>query len=57
MKLDLLFSPEHGINGTLDKEGIDNTTDPATGLRVISLYGTSAAQRHPPLEAIRGLDL
>jgi uncharacterized protein YbbC (DUF1343 family)/CubicO group peptidase (beta-lactamase class C family) len=56
VKLDLLFSPEHGINGTLDKEGIDNTTDPATGLRVISLYGTSAAQRHPPLEAIRGLD-
>ena len=56
LKLELLFSPEHGINGTLDKEGIANSTDPATGLPVISLYGASAAQRRPPLEALRGLD-
>ena len=56
LKLELLFSPEHGINGTLDREGIANSTDPATGLPVISLYGASAAQRRPPLEALRGLD-
>ena len=56
LKLELLFSPEHGINGTLDKEGIANSTDSATGLPVISLYGVSAAQRRPPLEALRGLD-
>ena len=56
LKLELLFSPEHGINGTLDKEGIDNSTDPSTGLPVISLYGASAAQRRPSLESLRGLD-
>jgi uncharacterized protein YbbC (DUF1343 family)/CubicO group peptidase (beta-lactamase class C family) len=56
LKLTLLFSPEHGINGTLDKEGIANSIDPTTGLPVISLYGASASQRRPPLEALRGLD-
>ena len=56
LKFDLLFSPEHGINGTLDKEGIANSTDPATGLPVISLYGASTSQRRPPLETLRGLD-
>ncbi len=56
LKLELLFSPEHGINGTLDKEGIANSTDPVTGLPVISLYGASPTQRRPPLETLRGLD-
>ena len=56
LKLDLLFSPEHGINGALDTEGIANSTDPATGLSVISLYGASESKRRPPLEALRGLD-
>jgi uncharacterized protein YbbC (DUF1343 family)/CubicO group peptidase (beta-lactamase class C family) len=56
LKLDLLFSPEHGIDGTFDKEGIANSTDPATGLPVISLYGASEAQRRPPIEVLRGLD-
>jgi uncharacterized protein YbbC (DUF1343 family)/CubicO group peptidase (beta-lactamase class C family) len=56
LKLTLLFSPEHGINGALDKEGIANSTDPATGLRVISLYGASESQRRPSLETLRGLD-
>src|SRR6202021_2465073 len=53
LKLQLLFSPEHGINGALDKEGIQDTKDPATGLPVVSLYG---AQRRPSLETLRGLD-
>ena len=57
LKLKLLFSPEHGINGALDKEGIQNSTDPSTGLPVISLYGVSAAQRHPSLATLRGLML
>ncbi len=34
-----LFSPEHGIAGKLDREGIADSTDPASGLPVISLYG------------------
>jgi SSS family transporter len=53
VQLKLLFSPEHGINGVLDKEGIADSKDPATGLPVISLYG---AQRRPSAETLRGLD-
>ena len=33
-----LFSPEHGIRGTEDREHIANSTDQGTGLPVISLY-------------------
>jgi SSS family transporter len=53
LKLKLLFSPEHGITGALDRAGIEDGKDPATGLPVISLYG---AQRRPSLETLRSLD-
>ncbi len=53
LTLKMLFSPEHGINGALDREGIQDTKDPATGLPVISLYG---AARRPSPEALHGLD-
>jgi uncharacterized protein YbbC (DUF1343 family)/CubicO group peptidase (beta-lactamase class C family) len=33
-----LFSPEHGLTGTEDRENVSNAKDPATGLAVISLY-------------------
>jgi SSS family transporter len=56
LKLKLLFSPEHGIAGALDREGIRDSTDPSTGLPVISLYGATPAQRRPALETLRGLD-
>ena len=39
VKLVCLFSPEHGIRGTEDREGISDSTDKATGLPVHSLYG------------------
>jgi uncharacterized protein YbbC (DUF1343 family) len=56
LKLKLLFSPEHGINGALDKEGIQNGKDPSSGVPVLSLYGASASDRRPSLETLRGLD-
>ena len=56
LQLKQLFSPEHGISGSVDKPDIANSTDSATGLPVISLYGSSKEQRHPSLEALRGLD-
>jgi uncharacterized protein YbbC (DUF1343 family)/CubicO group peptidase (beta-lactamase class C family) len=56
LKLKLLFSPEHGINGALDKEGIQNGKDPSSGLPVLSLYGASASDRRPSMETLRGLD-
>jgi uncharacterized protein YbbC (DUF1343 family) len=56
LKLKLLFSPEHGINGVLDREGIQNGKDSSSGLPVVSLYGASAADRRPSLETLHGLD-
>ncbi|HXM41876.1 MAG TPA: exo-beta-N-acetylmuramidase NamZ domain-containing protein, partial [Bryobacteraceae bacterium] len=34
-----LFSPEHGFAGAEDRPDVGNTTDPATGIKVYSLYG------------------
>jgi len=56
LKLTTLFSPEHGIGGSYDRPGIPNSTDAATGLPIISLYGSTAAERHPPLAIMRNLD-
>ncbi len=33
-----LYSPEHGISGTEDRENIANSRDPATGVPIWSLY-------------------
>jgi len=51
-----LFSPEHGIRGVSDEPGIPNSTDAATGLPIVSLYGAIDAERRPSLEALRKLD-
>ncbi len=40
LTLTTLFSPEHGLQGNQDTENISNTTDTATGLPVISLFGS-----------------
>jgi uncharacterized protein YbbC (DUF1343 family) len=54
VNLAVLFSPEHGIRGTEDREGIANTVDQKTGLPIISLYtaGTTA----PPDSEMRKID-
>jgi len=42
LKLDAIFSPEHGIAGTSDGGAkVADSTDAATGARVFSLYGES----------------
>jgi uncharacterized protein YbbC (DUF1343 family)/CubicO group peptidase (beta-lactamase class C family) len=41
-----LFSPEHGFAGAEDKSDVGDTTDPATGIKVFSLYGKT--QRPSP---------
>jgi len=53
VKLVALFSPEHGIRGTLD-ERVSSTTDEATGLPVYSLYGES---ERPTDAMLAGLDV
>jgi uncharacterized protein YbbC (DUF1343 family) len=54
VKLVTLFSPEHGIRGTEDRENLASGIDARSGLIVHSLY-TSAAIA-PPDSTLRGLD-
>jgi uncharacterized protein YbbC (DUF1343 family)/CubicO group peptidase (beta-lactamase class C family) len=56
LQLETLFSPEHGINGAFDSANIHNSTDAATGLPVVSLYGASDADRRPPSASLQSLD-
>ncbi|MGA2848707.1 MAG: serine hydrolase [Terracidiphilus sp.] len=56
LTLTTLFSPEHGIAGSFDQPGVPSTVDAATNLPVISLYGTTDAQRRPSLDTLRALD-
>ncbi len=52
LELKAIFSPEHGIHGTLDSK-IDDSTDAKTGLKIFSLYG---ANRKPTTDQLAGLD-
>jgi uncharacterized protein YbbC (DUF1343 family)/CubicO group peptidase (beta-lactamase class C family) len=56
VSLDAIFSPEHGVTGTLDTTNIGNTKDSATGVPVYSVYGATEAQRRPSADALKGLD-
>jgi uncharacterized protein YbbC (DUF1343 family)/CubicO group peptidase (beta-lactamase class C family) len=56
MVVTTLFSPEHGITGKMDTTEISSSKDAATGLPIISMYGATAAQRHPPIDQLRNLD-
>lgn len=55
-RLTTLFSPEHGIAGVEDKEGIGNAVDRATGLPVVSLYGAKPEDRRPKISDLEKLD-
>ncbi len=49
-----LFSPEHGIRGTLETDSVSDEVDKKTGLPIISLYQT--ASRKPTPEQLADLD-
>jgi uncharacterized protein YbbC (DUF1343 family)/CubicO group peptidase (beta-lactamase class C family) len=53
VKLVALFSPEHGLEGTLDRSGIPDTKDARLGVTVYSLYNKT---RRPAPESLQGLD-
>lgn len=55
VRLVTLFSPEHGIRGTEDRQFIESGVDAKSGLPVISLYGATTLA--PPDSALRGLDV
>jgi len=56
VSLGAIFSPEHGVTGTLDTTNIGNTRDAATGVPVYSVYGATDAARRPSLQVLRDLD-
>jgi uncharacterized protein YbbC (DUF1343 family) len=56
VSLDAIFSPEHGITGTLDTLHVANTTDPDTGVPVYSVYGGTDAARRPAVEVLKQVD-
>jgi CubicO group peptidase (beta-lactamase class C family) len=56
IQLAAIFSPEHGVTGTLDTTDIKNSTDLATGVSVFSVYGGTDAERRPSLDVLKGLD-
>jgi uncharacterized protein YbbC (DUF1343 family)/CubicO group peptidase (beta-lactamase class C family) len=56
ISLDAIFSPEHGVTGTLDTTDLKNAKDAATGITVFSVYGGSDAARRPPPEVLKRLD-
>ena len=47
LKLAALFSPEHGIAGTLDTTAIFDSRDAVTGAPIFSVYGDTNAKRRP----------
>src|SRR6202166_3097181 len=56
VSLDAIFSPEHGVTGTLDTTDVGDSQDAATGGPVYSVYGGTDAARRPSLEALKTLD-
>jgi uncharacterized protein YbbC (DUF1343 family) len=52
-----LFAPEHGVAGEAqDMEAVGETRDAATGLPVVSLYGTDVGSLAPSPSDLDGLD-
>ncbi len=54
IKVAALFSPEHGLASTDDKENVSNTKDAASGLPVISLYDGPTRRLTPQM--LEGID-
>jgi uncharacterized protein YbbC (DUF1343 family)/CubicO group peptidase (beta-lactamase class C family) len=54
--LEAIFSPEHGVTGTLDTTDVGNSKDAATGVPVYSVYGAKDADRRPAADVMKSLD-
>jgi uncharacterized protein YbbC (DUF1343 family) len=53
LELICIFSPEHGIEGKLDRDGIVDARDEKTGLPIYSLYGET---RKPTKDQLADID-
>jgi len=56
VSLEAIFSPEHGVTGTLDTTDVGNSKDAATGVPVYSVYGATDAARRPAADVMKSLD-
>lgn len=56
IQLTAIFSPEHGVTGSLDTTKIGDSRDAVTGTPVYSVYGATDAARHPALDVLHKLD-
>ena len=56
VSLEAIFSPEHGVTGTLDTTDINSSKDATTGVPVYSVYGATDAARRPSLDVVKNLD-
>ena len=56
VSLEAIFSPEHGVTGTLDTLKVGDSKDAATGVPVYSVYGGTDAARRPAAEVMKSLD-
>ncbi len=57
VRLVRLFGPEHGVRGEAqDMEAVGGGVDPATGLPVVSLYGSDESSLRPRRSDLEGLD-
>jgi len=54
VQVSALYSPEHGIAGKEDREGIGNSVDAKNGIKVWSLFADK--NRRPTPEMLRGID-
>jgi uncharacterized protein YbbC (DUF1343 family) len=60
VRLDTVFGPEHGLLGEaqdLIGVGVGDGRDPLSGLRAVSLYGSTAESLRPTAEQLAGLDV
>jgi uncharacterized protein YbbC (DUF1343 family)/CubicO group peptidase (beta-lactamase class C family) len=56
ISLEAIFSPEHGVAGTLDTTEIGNSRDAVTGVPVYTVYGGGDAAKRPAAEVLKKLD-
>jgi uncharacterized protein YbbC (DUF1343 family)/CubicO group peptidase (beta-lactamase class C family) len=56
VSLQAIFSPEHGVTGSLDTTHIGDSKDEATGVPVYSVYGGTDAARRPSMDVLKTLD-
>ena len=53
VKLNVLFSPEHGFEGKLDIAKVSDSEEKSTGIKIYSLYGET---RRPTLQMLADID-